>query len=94
MDNSAIYGPEFHRLGYGQAVEHDLLADYNVLSLTVSGSMPQHTINLDSPTNLQLNLDNWSTGNSRSMRFRQASAWMSVYALTASPFRLLTFYAT
>jgi predicted helicase len=35
MDDEAIYGPEFHRLGFGQAVEQGLLADYKVLILTV-----------------------------------------------------------
>ncbi|HZK36958.1 MAG TPA: helicase-related protein, partial [Aeromicrobium sp.] len=30
-----MYGPEFHRLGFGEAVERDLLADYKVLVLAV-----------------------------------------------------------
>ena len=38
MDDEAIFGPEFHRLGFGQAVEQDLLADYRVLILTVDES--------------------------------------------------------
>jgi predicted helicase len=35
MDDEVLYGPEFHRLGFGQAVEKRLLTDYKVLILTV-----------------------------------------------------------
>ena len=35
MDDEELYGPEFHRLGFGEAVERDLLTDYKVLVLTV-----------------------------------------------------------
>ncbi|MDY5784948.1 DEAD/DEAH box helicase family protein, partial [Corynebacterium sp.] len=35
MDDEAIYGPEFHRLGFGEAVERGLLTDYKVLVMTV-----------------------------------------------------------
>jgi predicted helicase len=35
MDDEALYGPEFHRLGFGEAVNEDLLSDYKVLILTV-----------------------------------------------------------
>jgi predicted helicase len=38
MDDEALYGPEFHRLGFGKAVEGDLLTDYKVLILTVDES--------------------------------------------------------
>lgn len=36
MDDAAIYGEEFYRIGFGEAVEKDLLSDYKVLILTVS----------------------------------------------------------
>jgi len=36
MDDEATFGPVFHRLGFGQAVEADLLTDYKVLVLVVS----------------------------------------------------------
>lgn len=36
MDDEARFGPEFHRLGFGEAVERDLLTDYKVLVLAVS----------------------------------------------------------
>jgi predicted helicase len=35
MDDDATYGPVFHRLGFGEAVERDLLTDYRVLVLTI-----------------------------------------------------------
>lgn len=35
MDDPEFFGPEFHRLGFGEAVERGLLADYRVLILTV-----------------------------------------------------------
>ena len=36
MDNAKLYGPEFHRLMFGEAVERNLLSDYRVVILTVS----------------------------------------------------------
>jgi predicted helicase len=35
MDNDSWYGPEFHRLGFGDAVDADLLTDYKVLVLAI-----------------------------------------------------------
>lgn len=35
MDDPLFFGEEFHRLGFGEAVEKGLLADYRVLILTV-----------------------------------------------------------
>ena len=35
MDDDEKYGPELHRLGFGEAVERDLLTDYKVLVLAV-----------------------------------------------------------
>jgi predicted helicase len=36
MDDPALYGEEIYRIGFGEAVEADLLADYKVLILTLS----------------------------------------------------------
>ncbi|KAA0962914.1 N-6 DNA methylase [Microbacterium sp. ANT_H45B] len=38
MDDEAVYGPEFHRLGFGQAVNMGRLTDYKVLVLAVDES--------------------------------------------------------
>ena len=35
MDDESVYGPEFHRLSFGEAVDRGLLTDYKVLVLTV-----------------------------------------------------------
>ncbi len=35
MDDESIYGPEFHRLGFGEAVKRSLLSDYKVLVLVM-----------------------------------------------------------
>lgn len=39
MDDEAVFGPEFHRLSFGEAVERGLLTDYKVLVLTVDEEM-------------------------------------------------------
>ena len=39
MDDLEVYGPEFHRLSFGDAVERGLLTDYKVLVLTVDESV-------------------------------------------------------
>ncbi len=35
MDDETLFGPEFHRLGFGEAVERGLLTDYKVIVLAV-----------------------------------------------------------
>lgn len=44
MDDDDTFGPEFHRLGFGQAVEQGLLTDYKVLILTVDEGVVAETI--------------------------------------------------
>lgn len=36
MDDVALYGEEFYRIGFGEAVDKGLLADYKVLILTLN----------------------------------------------------------
>lgn len=38
MDDENVYGKEFYRLGFGEAVEENLLTDYKVIILSVSQS--------------------------------------------------------
>lgn len=38
MDDEDTYGPEFYRLGFGKAVERDLLSEYKVLIVAVEES--------------------------------------------------------
>jgi predicted helicase len=58
MDREDQYGPEFHRLGFGKAVEQGLLTDYKVLILTVDEAAVAKTLqqSLASGTS-ELNLD-------------------------------------
>ena len=43
MDDERLYGSEMYRIGFGEAVERDLLTDYKVLILTVSeATIPAH----------------------------------------------------
>ncbi|MGA8363641.1 MAG: DEAD/DEAH box helicase [Solirubrobacteraceae bacterium] len=44
MDDESRYGPEFHRLGFGEAVEQRLLTDYKVLILTVDEGYLAHSL--------------------------------------------------
>ena len=45
MDDVKVYGEEIYRIGFGEAVEKDLLSDYKVLILTLSEA--------DVPTSVQ-----------------------------------------
>lgn len=36
MDDTSLYGEEIYRIGFGEAVQNDLLSDYKVLILTLS----------------------------------------------------------
>jgi predicted helicase len=44
MDDESVYGPEFHRLGFGKAVERGLLTDYKVLILTIDEGVVAKTL--------------------------------------------------
>ena len=57
MDDKDIYGPEFFRLGFGQAVKEDLLTDYKVIILTVSEEEVSQKYQLIAEMDGELNLD-------------------------------------
>ena len=46
MDNEQVYGPEFHRLGFGRAIELGILSQYKVVIFNVD--QEQMGIDLDS----------------------------------------------
>jgi predicted helicase len=56
MDDPAFFGEEFHRLGFGEAVEKGLLADYRVLILTVDESSVSESFQELLSTNGELSL--------------------------------------
>lgn len=62
MDDTALYGEEFHRLGFGEAVGKKLLSDYKVLILNVepedvSSRMQQVLAGFDEVTQKEVDTD-------------------------------------
>lgn len=57
MDNEDFYGPEFHRLGFGEAVDRKLLTDYKVLVLAVDEKSVAKTFQLQLEQDGELHLD-------------------------------------
>ena len=59
MDNRDIYGDEIYRIGFGEAVEKDLLSDYKVLILTVreSTQLPADLLQAVQDKNQEINAD-------------------------------------
>ena len=57
MDDESIYGPEFHYLGFGRAVEMDILSDYKVMVLNVNVAGASDVLNalLQGKNDLDLN---------------------------------------
>ena len=60
MDDLEKYGPEFHRLSFGEAVERGLLTDYKVLVLTVDESVMAGRLQTDLADAGELKLDDAS----------------------------------
>lgn len=58
MDDKAIYGDEIYRIGFGEAVERNLLSDYKVLVLTLSEKdIPQALQNAVANPNQEITTD-------------------------------------
>ena len=59
MDNPDIYGEEIYRIGFGEAVEKNLLSDYKVLILTVreSTQLPADLLQAVQDKNQEINAD-------------------------------------
>lgn len=58
MDDDQLYGPELHRLGFGEAVEEGLLTDYKVIVLAVEEEYVAKTFQQQlADENSELNLD-------------------------------------
>ena len=58
MDDEEIYGPEFHRLGFGKAVELGILSDYKVVILDIDREevgVDLHKLLSDTSTEVNLN---------------------------------------
>ena len=58
MDDESIYGPEFHRLGFGKAIDLGILSDYKVIIFNVAQQRVAIDLNdLLSDTGNELTLD-------------------------------------
>ncbi|MGP9723329.1 DEAD/DEAH box helicase [Corynebacterium sp. AOP40-9SA-29] len=60
MDDASTFGPEFHRLSFGEAVDRGLLSDYKVLVLTVDESVMAGKLQGSMATDGELSLDDAS----------------------------------
>jgi len=61
MDDVAMYGDEIYRIGFGEAVEKDLLTDYKVLVLTLSeNDVPPAVQKMISDEESEINTDDAS----------------------------------
>lgn len=61
MDDTDIYGEEIYRIGFGEAVQRDLLTDYKVLILTMSEKdVPVSVQNMISDENSEITSDDAS----------------------------------
>ncbi|MCL2650486.1 MAG: DEAD/DEAH box helicase family protein, partial [Candidatus Azobacteroides sp.] len=61
MDDEAVYGKEIYHIGFGEAVERDLLTDYKVLILTLNDSdVPPAVQNMIADGKKEINSDDAS----------------------------------
>jgi predicted helicase len=61
MDDKGIYGEEIYRIGFGEAVERDLLTDYKVLILTLNeNDIPPSIQNIITNKESEINTDDAS----------------------------------
>ena len=60
MDDEHIYGGEIYRLGFGEAVERGLLADYKVLILTLSDKDVSQSLQESLAKNSEISTDDFS----------------------------------
>jgi predicted helicase len=61
MDDTKLYGQEIYRIGFGEAVERDLLTDYKVLILTLSDKdVPPAVQRMITDGQLEINTDDIS----------------------------------
>ncbi|GBR74113.1 putative helicase [Candidatus Termititenax aidoneus] len=61
MDDEKIYGTEIYRIGFGKAVEQNLLSDYKVLILSINDNdIPKSLQKIISSSNNEINTDDIS----------------------------------
>ena len=80
MDDERLYGPEFHRLGFGKAIELGILSDYKVVIFNVDQEQTGVDLNvLLSDSDSEVNMDNGArmVGCWNGLGKRAAAGWIS-----------------
>ena len=95
MDDEAIYGPEFHRLGFGEAVEKGLLTDYKVLVMTVDEDVAAEVMGRGDTKDINLTLASAMIGawNGLAKRSGKEQGTRSGFEENAEPMRRAVAFA-
>ena len=96
MDDESVYGPVMHRLGFGQAVEQDLLTDYKVVVLKVDRGTIAETFHQELRATSDIKLDDATKlvgcWNGLAKRFDRGDADETI--VTGSPMRTAVAFAS
>ena len=95
MDDEAIYGPEFYRLGFGEAVDKGLLTDYKVLVMTVDESVAADALSRSGGQQVNLSLASAMIGawNGLAKRSGKEQGTKSGFAKDAAPMQRAVAFA-
>ena len=95
MDDEGTFGPEFHRLGFGEAVEKGLLTDYKVLVMTVDEEVAAEALARGGGNEVNLSLASAMIGawNGLAKRSGKEQGTKSGFAVDAAPMRRAVAFA-
>ena len=95
MDDEGTFGPEFHRLGFGEAVEKGLLTDYKVLVMTVDEEVAAEALARGGGNEVNLSLASAMIGawNGLAKRSGKEQGTKSGFAVDAAPMRRTVAFA-
>ena len=95
MDDAGTFGPEFHRLGFGEAVEKGLLTDYKVLVMTVDEEVAAEALARGGGNEVNLSLASAMIGawNGLAKRSGKEQGTKSGFAVDAAPMRRTVAFA-
>lgn len=95
MDDEGTFGPEFHRLSFGEAVEKGLLTDYKVLVMTVDEEVAAEALARGGGNEVNLSLASAMIGawNGLAKRSGKEQGTKSGFAVDAAPMRRTVAFA-
>ena len=95
MDDEGTFGPEFHRLGFGEAVEKGLLTDYKVLVMTVDEEVAAEALSRGGGNEVNLSLASAMIGawNGLAKRSGKEQGTKSGFSVDAAPMRRTVAFA-